>query len=730
MGFACSEKQNTENQYVIITNPEADSISQKAALQLQDYWYRISDKTIEIKQKPVVKLLPIYIGKSFLNSSQKTSLEKLKDDGFIISIYEDAVYLAGKNPIGDLYAVNTLLEEKLSCMVLSINEEYIPKQKNIHFDKYEKLYNPAFSFRRILFPGRKSQAFREWYKVEELNDWGMFVHTFNKLIPPKKYYQEHPEYFSLVNGRRLQDAQLCLSNPDVIKTLIENLGEEMKKQPNKQIWSVSQNDTYNMCECNNCQKLYDQYGSYSGAYIYMANQIARAYPNKIISTLAYQFTRSAPKNIEPEPNVNIMFCSIECNRSMPLTEDKRSAEFVQEMKDWSQLTQNIFVWDYVVQFKNYLTPFPNFPVLQPNAQFFRNSGVEMMFEQGSGGNWSDLSELKQYLLAKLLWNPDLDMDSLSRHFIQVYYGKAGKFIQQYYDLTTQEIKNHAKDEWLNIYGFPSDYVDSYLSPKLMLQYKSMMDQAEQAVQQDSVFLDRVKRARLPVDFAFVDIAVNHHYPEMPAIIEGDNGLQINPVILELLDNLRNYSTTHQRIKVSERNFTLTAYRDYVLNKLNTRLKPNKLKNAKIIIKTPYSDTYPVGGAKALNDGLLGPLDYSHNWLGFHGEDMVVEIDLLKETQINEIQMNFLKAVNSWVFLPTNINIESSLDGKNYEFLVSSNGDNSDHHYLVKNIPFVFEFDDIHAKYLRITATSMKTCPEWHRGFGKPSWIFIDEIIVN
>jgi hexosaminidase len=90
----------------------------------------------------------------------------------------------------------------------------------------------------------------------------------------------------------------------------------------------------------------------------------------------------------------------------------------------------------------------------------------------------------------------------------------------------------------------------------------------------------------------------------------------------------------------------------------------------------------------------------------------------------------LKAVNSWVFLPTNINIESSLDGKNYEFLVSSNGDNSDHHYLVKSIPFVFEFDDIHARYLRITAKSMKTCPEWHRGFGKPSWIFIDEIIVN
>jgi len=111
-----------------------------------------------------------------------------------------------------------------------------------------------------------------------------------------------------------------------------------------------------------------------------------------------------------------MFCSIECNRSMPLTEDPRSASFVKDMKDWSTLTNNIFLWDYVVQFKNYLTPFPNFHVLQPNLQFFKNSNVNMMFEQGSNGNWSDLSDLKQYLIANLMWNVDASADSLIDNF--------------------------------------------------------------------------------------------------------------------------------------------------------------------------------------------------------------------------------------------------------------------------------------------------------------------------
>jgi len=725
--WACQPKQNSEENYVIITSQNADSISQRAARQLQDYWQKISAKEIDILSFPNGGQTPIFIGDSFLSSAHKASLEKLKDDGFMISIEDDAIFLVGKNPLGNLYAVNTLLEDHLGCMMLAPGEEFIPKTEQISVKNSYKAYDPAFDYRRILFPARKDQAYREWYKLEELDDWGMFVHTFRHLISPEDYYEQHPEYFSLVNGRRLQDAQLCLSNPRVIELLIENLGVEIAKQPEKKYWSVSQNDTYNYCECDNCQALYEKYGSYSGAYIYMSNQIARAFPEKQISTLAYQFTRSASKNIKPDSNVNIMFCSIECNRSMPLAEDTRSASFVRDLKNWSALTHNIFLWDYVVQFKNYLTPFPNFPVLQPNVQLFKENGVEMMFEQGSGGNWSDLSELKQYLLAKLLWDSKVNVDSLAHNFIHKYYGNAAKYIQAYYDLMNTEIVKNAAQERLDIYGFPMDYTDSYLSPTLMLTYMDLMNKAEAAVEGDLAYLDRVKRARLPVDFAYVDIAINHKYPEMPTT----KGEEIHPLIRQLLDSLQAYSLSRNDIKVSERQFTLTAYKEYVTNKLEAQLKPNKLLNgAKLNLKTKHSETYPVGGVKALNDQLFGSLDYHHNWLGFQGEDMIVEIDLLRPQKISEIQMNFLQAVNSWVFLPKSIKIEIADDGHNYSTLVVQNGDIEERNYLVKSIPFYFEFDAVKTQYIRVSAYSMKTCPEWHRGFGKPSWLFTDEIIVN
>jgi len=629
--LACQPKQNTENKYVIVMAQDADSLSQKAADQLQDYWQKVSAKSIHISQSIHHKQTPIFIGSSFLPSAHQASLQKLKEDGFIISIEDDGIFLAGKTSMGNLYAVNTLLEDYLDCILLAPNEAFIPKMEQISFKKAYKAYNPAFDYRRILFPARKDQAYREWYKLEELDDWGMFVHTFRHLIPPEKYYQPHPEYFSLVNGRRLQDAQLCLSNPQVIELLIENLGVEIAKQPDKKYWSVSQNDTYNYCECDSCQALYKKYGSYSGAYIYMSNQIARAFPEKQISTLAYQFTRSAPESIKPDSNVNIMFCSIECNRSMPLAKDIRSASFVRDLKDWSVLTHNIFLWDYVVQFKNYLTPFPNFPVLQANVQLFKENGVDMMFEQGSGGNWSDLSELKQYLLAKLLWDPNLNVDSLAQNFISKYYGDAAPYIQEYYELMNAEMMKNAETERLDIYGFPMDYTDSFLSPTLMLNYMDLMNKAEASVEGDLVCLDRVKRARLPVDFAYVDIAINHNYPEMPST----KGKEIHPLIKQLLDSLQAYSLSRNDIMVSERQFTLTAYKEYVINKLEAQLKPNILvEGAKLKLKTKYSDTYPVGGVQALNDQLFGSLDYHHNWLGFQGEDMIVEIDLFLGKRIS------------------------------------------------------------------------------------------------
>lgn len=723
--------RDQKSDYAIVVSQNADSLSQQSAEEIQNYIFKISGAKLEITHNLDVNKKHLLIGRASLTDSLLLSeLDSLPEDGFLIHMDDQNIIVSGRDEKSNIYAAYTFIEEFLGCMLLAPHEEIIPQQKQIVLPKIHKIYKPAFSFRRMLFPGLFDRKYQYWHKVEELDEWGMFVHTFQHLVPPEKYFKTHPEYFSLVGGNRLSDAQLCLSNPRVIALLKENLRKEMDKNPGKKYWSVSQNDAYNYCECANCQAMYDRYENISGAYIAMANDLAREFPDKQISTLAYQFTRSAPKNIQPLDHVNIMFCSIECNRSMPLESDPRSTEFVKDMKDWSALTDNIFLWDYVVQFKNYLTPFPNFHVIQPNIRFFRNNHVRMMFQQGSSRNWSDLAELKQYLIAKLLWDPDLDLDALTKEFIEKYYGPSSQFIQSYYDLTHKAIIENQEKEFLNIYGFPADYFDSYLSPELLIQYKSLMDQAEEACKNDSIYLKRVRRTRLPVDFAYLDIALNKDTMELSYFDKSGQKPTIKPEMIRYLDRFVELSKITETTRINERNFLTEEYRAYVLRKLELMTRENKAKGARIKLLTTPSETYPVGGVKALTDGLFGDLDFHNNWLGFQGNDMIVEIDLREPMIIHQVNMNFLKAVNSWVFLPEEVIVDVSPDGNKYIQAGSLTGDNTDQNYLVKAIPFTLNFDPVETRYLRVKASSMKECPDWHRGFGNPSWIFIDELIVE
>ena len=110
--------------------------------------------------------------------------------------------------------------------------------------------------------------------------------------------------------------------------------------------------------------------------------------------------------------------------------------------------------------------------------------------------------------------------------------------------------------------------------------------------------------------------------------------------------------------------------------------------------------------------------------------MVLDIDLGEEKEFSKVSVNFLKAVNSWVFLPVNVKVEVSEDGTNFETIAEMPGDTEDQNYLVKSIAFELRFEKQKARYLRLTAESLKTCPEWHRGFGKPSWIFVDEVVLG
>lgn len=260
----------------------------------------------------------------------------------------------------------------------------------------------------------------------------------------------------------------CLTSKKVYREVLQQVLDNISQHPSYQIYEVSQADTHDYCTCKNCTTKAKQYGGYSGLNLWFVNKIAKEiakhYPTKKISTLAYIYTRSAPQNIRPRENVVIRLCDIECCFMHPLEADycPKNVAFMKDLKDWSKLTKNLYIWDYVTDFDQYLAPYPNIRVLGANIRTFRKYNVIGIFEEGAhNARWSEFSELKHYVIGELLKNPDLDTEELVHQFIFNYYGNAAKDIYSFYQLTQNLV---TKDTHRRCYTKqqPDMYSQSYI----------------------------------------------------------------------------------------------------------------------------------------------------------------------------------------------------------------------------------------------------------------------------
>lgn len=721
--------------YTIIIPERATTHEKKAAEELQHYVEEIAGVKLPVTTDDGdIRQHEILIGKNrhLESAGIRPAFEELDEDGYHLLTAGDKLVIAGGNEKGSLYGVYRLLEDHLGCRMYTPDDIHVPDRNTIGLPETDLVSNPAFAMRTLYFPAMHRQNFADWHGFDSHKDrirlWGSWVHTFKDLLPAGEYFEDHPEYFSEIGGKRIEDGQLCLSNPEVTKIMAENLEKAMEKRSRPEYFSVSQNDNYLACQCDACSTLIKQYNSQSGVILSVVNEIAQRFPDKKISTLAYQYSRAAPEGIRPDSNVNIMLCTIECNRSRPIATDSLSESFRKDMDDWCSLTGDILLWDYVVQFRNYISPFPNLRVLQPNIQYFRDQGVNMMFQQGSGHERSEFSELRSYLIAKLLWDPDRDVDSLMNGFLSGYYGPAAPFIRKYIDLMHDELERSGVE--LSIYGFPKDGFDSYLSPVMIKRYGELFDDAEKAAGNDYKYLERVLEARLPLEYAICDISITNPAGEFSYFLEEDSVRVINPDMVRRLMDFVETADAAGIGQLREGGMQPFSYYDRVMNFVSSGIYYNKSMGKPVTLADSASPKYSGGNPRALTDGLRGLADHNYNWLGFEGNDMEAVIDLGKVMDITSVEARFLQWNRVWIFLPEEVEFLASADGVEYESLET----------IVHRIPtdaggvipgdFNTLPDNLKARYIKVKAKSIGTCPGWHVGAGEPAWMFVDEIIIE
>lgn len=729
--------------YQIVIPVQADPTTAYAAQQLKQYLSEMSATEIPLVEEDKFRgNKAIYIGTTNYAKAQKINLKNLSDDGYIYKPSRNNFIISGGAKKGVLYGIYDLLE-LLGCKRYSPDDTYIPKSQSSSFPNSDTTIKPAITYRTTSYSAIGGQEYSDWHKISSRDDWGMFVHTFNALLSPSKYGESHPEYFSLINGTRLPGTQLCLSNQEVVDIVVANLKSEIAKKPAATYWSVSQNDNDQHCQCDACTALNKKYGGVpSGSIIYFVNKIAKEFPTKVISTLAYWYSREAPKNIKPEPNVNIMLCNIESKRQKPVFETDPA--FSNDLKDWGRITNDILIWDYNIQFTNFFAPFPNLYTIKPNIKFYADNHVNALFMQANNEAAAEMAVLRSYLISKLMWDPNADENAIIDDFVAGYYGAAGSYIRQYINVMQQSLLSSGAE--LSIFGDPIDAKETFLSAQMMEKYQQLFDKAEAAVKENSQLLRRVQVARLPILYAEIQIGRTEIDTPRSLYRRVNNGIVIGKAEKKLLVNkfvdvCRREGVQLVRERSGSPDHFLASY-DRVFTKMEETDNVKSFRKQIIPITNPSSKSK---GVEGLTDGVFASYEAwqggDENWIFYEGVHMDFIVDLGEIMPIESISMDFLnpQAQPDWhlMALPKYVTYSISDDNQNYNdpILIENPHDSNPFENPDISKISVHTFaanmnNPTKARYIKVHAESLLKMPSWHIRAGQPTSIYCDQIVVK
>ena len=481
----------------------------RAASILADYLHKITGGTFAVQAVTDVQ-----------NDIIIRKAENANPDGFCYYIYDKDIVFEAPNEQAAVYAVYDFLENVCGCRYYTSTEECVPFDANLTVQFSRHAAEPIMAYREVYYRDYFNADFAEKHKMtaSSVKDetWGFWCHSFGTLLPVEEYFDEHPEYFALYQGKRVgKNAQPCLSNPAVFDIMVNNLRKHMAERPNCRFWSISQNDNDAYCTCEKCREINEREGSPMGSVLDFVNRIAELFPDKTISTLAYWYTRKPPKTIRPAKNVHIMLCNIEANRGLPIETDDKSKDSREELLAWEQICDNISLWDYCIQFRNLVSPFPNLRVIPQNIRFFVKHNVKMLFSQSNREYEGEFSALRGYLLAKCMWNPDVDENAVIREFCEGYYGAAAEPIMTYINESTDAME--AAGGALGIFGGPLDAKDSWLDEAHYARYNELAEAAMDAVKSNPTLLFRVKTAVMPIWYAGIVLEYGDRQQRMERI---------------------------------------------------------------------------------------------------------------------------------------------------------------------------------------------------------------------
>jgi hypothetical protein len=525
-------------------------------------------------------------------------------------------------------------------------EDNIRTEIEIPFE-FSYCSSPEFEYREPYFSPNFNRNFRGWNKTNHLElEWGIWGHNLSKIL---KNYNLPESAYAQVENRRVSN-QFCFTSDTLFKFVNESIGNIYATDHALNKYMILPNDNDIVCTCGTCKAVGNTTKDAAPAVFNFLNSLARNHKQLSFFTTAYVTVKEVPK-FEAASNVGIFYSTIAIQKGIPIEDTKDFRNFEYDIKRWRNYVDNVYIWDYTVNFDNYFDIYPSIKVTQKNLKLYKKLGINGVFLHGSEYSYSSFQELKTTILAKLLWDTEINIDDeINTYFYENFPKKLAGALASYYTFIDNSFFLNKNE--LGIYSGINKSIKKYLDPKVFFSFYDEFDSNTEKNKYDKEFL------RIATGLTFLKLEVmrdNGAGDYGFATIDDDQQIIVKNEAALLLDRLTAFSKSSNLKTYNEVGYKIEEYiKSWRQNIFRYHKRKHYFYKKPFEVLSRLDEDYK--NIKTLNDAAFGLKDYNTNWLICSVDDLVLRIDKEQIKQSKKITVSFLQDIKHSIFYPSAIGI--------------------------------------------------------------------------
>ncbi len=527
----------------------------------------------------------------------------------------------------------------------------------------------AFDYQSIYSPAGLNSDYTGVMGLNNFDDsWGIWGHNLRKVLGDNT-----DKVYATIHGKT-DDSQLCFSSPEMYTQIedyiVNNFGEKGNSR-----FVIAPDDNPYACTCASCTALGNSEKNATPAVTELVLRLAQRFPRHFFFTTSYLSTQQATDKQLPA-NAGVMVSAIDFPLRRIDSKDAQEKKFAQQLENWKKVTKNIYIWDYINNFDDYLTPFPILKIAQQRLQFFKKNGASGIFFNGSGYSYSSFDEMRTFVLSALLINPEQVVDDLIRNYFNQGYPVSKKWLSDYYI----DLENSAQSgKKLGLYAGIRESEGAYLNPEKFIKfYDEMGDFVSDAKGKERKKLHELQTA---LSFTRLEMGRDHSYDTYGYAKRNGKEIQTVPQARKWVTQLKEHKAFSRMEYYNESANEI----DYYIKEWEQYILASDIKKDLFLGITPSSTPKTnKNSLKRLTDGTHGlPDNYHCGWIIFPQEECTIDLPVKEINESGTVYISFLNLPRHRIYAPQQI--EVSRDGANYKKINLSPDDSVEKGEMVKAV---------------------------------------------